>query len=167
MLALVQTFFEDAFDTAVAGVVKGQGAVAGGFQALGAVAFGKSDDALRCPKVVQHAITKEGLDEVVAGRTDGLCLFETPLGIAHQESARLGRKMFVDGRACPGCVFTGVYSHHVVVLVDPHGGGAGPQPELLTHQSIRHGVSTLLELHVAVPVNLHLGPGRLLRWIVG
>jgi len=28
---LHQTFFEDAFDTAVAGVVKGHGAVAGGF----------------------------------------------------------------------------------------------------------------------------------------
>ena len=163
MFALVQAFFEDAFDTSVAGVVKGHGAVAGGFEAPGAVAFGKPDDALRGAEVVQHAITKEGLDKGVARRTDGLCLLETPLGVAHQESAGVGRQMFVNGRACSGCVFAGVNGHHFLVLVDPYGGRAGPEPELLAHEGIGHGVSTLLELDVAVAVNLHLGPCRLLR----
>ena len=143
------------------------GAVAGGFEAPGAVAFGKPDDALCRAEVVRHAIGEEGLDEGVARRPMVCAFLRHHWGRASGKRAPRAADVRLRWSVFPGVFLRGVNRHHFLVFVDPYGGPAGPQPELLAHQGMRHRVSTLLELNVAVPVNFHLGPGRVLRGMSG
>ena len=59
---------------AVLGVVEGECALAGSFEALGAEAPGESDHALCGPQVVEDAVSQQTLDEGVTGRTDVFAL---------------------------------------------------------------------------------------------
>lgn len=57
--SLVETLLEDALDGPVAGVVKAKRSCAGALQARAPVFFGKTDDPLGSPQVVQDPVAEE------------------------------------------------------------------------------------------------------------
>ena len=154
---------EDGLDSAVTRVVEGQGASAGGLDALGAVALGEPDNPLSGPQVVEHAIGKELCDERVTGGADAPALGQTPVRVPHDIGQRLGQQMVVDGMPTAGSPQSGVGRDEFVVAEDLRGRLGGLQPQVLAHEPERHGVLTLLELHVGVAMGLDLRPHGGLR----
>ena len=95
----VDTVLQDGLHGAVLGVVEGERASAGRFEAHGAEAPGEPDDALCGAQVVEDTVSEQPLDEGVTGRTDVFALTQTPLGVAQLVGDRLGGQVLVDGAA--------------------------------------------------------------------
>ena len=163
----VDAVFQDGLDGAVLGVVEGECAPAGRFQTLGAEAPGEPDDALCGAQVVQDVVSEQPLDEGVTGRPDVLALTQTPLGVAQLVGERLGREVLVDGRAAAGPEPARMGGDELVVAEQLHGGLGGPQPQALAYQAEAGRVVGLLELNVAVGMELHLRPHGELGWTRG
>ena len=157
---LIEPLVEDGLDGAIAGVVKAECAITRGFQTFGTKGFFEPDDALRGPQVIEHTIGKQPLDERVARSTDRNTLLQTPLRVLHEVSDGFRRQMVTHGVTVAGMAQSWVRGDEFEVFEDPGGGLGGGQPQLTTHELIRHGVLTLLELDVGVAVHLDLGPHR-------
>ena len=146
----VDGVFQDGLHGAVLGVVEGERAPAGRFEAHGAEAPCEPDDALCGAQVVEDAVSEQPLDEGVTGRADVFALTQAPLGVAQLVGDRLGRQVLVDGAAATGSELSKVGGDELVVAEQLHGGLGGAQPQMLAHQAEAGRVVGFLELHVAV-----------------
>ena len=75
----VDAVFQDGLHGAVLGVLEGECAPAGSFEALGAEEPGELDHPWCGTQVVEDAVSEQTLDEGGAGYTDVFVLTETPL----------------------------------------------------------------------------------------
>ena len=112
-------------------------------------------------------MSEQPFDEGVTGRPDVFALAQAPLGVAQLVGDRLGRQVLVDGRAAARSELSKVGGDELVVAEQLHGGLGGPQPQMLAYQTEAGGVVRLLELHVAVGVELDPCPHGELRWASG
>ena len=142
-------------------------ALAGRLEALGAEAPGGPDDALCGPQVVEDAVSEQTLDEGVAGRTDVFALAQTPLGVAALVGDRLGWQVLFDGGAAARSELPRMGGDELVVAEQAHRGLGGTQPQALAYQREGGGVVGLLELHVAVGVELDPCPHGEFGWARG
>ena len=94
-------------------------------------------------------------------------LTQTPLGVAQLVGDRLGRQVLVDGAAAARSELSKMGGDEFVVAEQLHGGLGGAQPQALAHQTEAGGVVGLLELHVAVGVELDPCPHCELGWARG
>ena len=99
-------------------------------------------------------MSEQPLDEGVTGLTDVFALAQAPLGVTQLVGDRLGRQVLVDGTAAARSELSKMGGDELVVVEQLHGGLGGAQPQVLAHHPERGGVVGLLELHVAVGVEL-------------
>lgn len=160
---LVKPLAENGFDRVVLGTVVGQRTVAGGLQPLRAVFADQPDHPLGCPEMIDHPVAQQLVDQAVAAGADLPGLLETPLGIAHQVGDGVRRQVVDTGGflARPGTA--GMGRHQLMLMVDFDGGFRRLDPQFLVDQLEGGRVVGLLELEMAVAVQLVLGPDRQLR----
>lgn len=71
---LIQSLRKDIFDAFVTNIVKVQRPDTGVFQTNGAILFGKPDNTLGCPEMIQNLIAEEFSDHLMAGWSDAFRL---------------------------------------------------------------------------------------------
>ena len=161
---LIQTLAEDVFDTFVTDVVKMQRPETGVFQPDRAVFFSQSDNALDCPEIIQNCISKEFADDIIAGRTDGFRLFETPLGILEFPGDGRRRHVFIDSGIGAWFLKPGMGGNELQIRIEFDGIVRCPKPELFVRQRVRCRVIGFFKLNMAVAVDFDLTPGGHLDW---
>ena len=163
----VQPLLQDAFHGPVRRRAMLDGAPAGRFQPFGSVFLLQPQDALCRPEVVQDPRGKQLVHEFTAHGTDALGVFQAPLRRLHEVGPGLRGQMLVHGGFASRPAQPGVDGHQSLAVEDLHGLFPGAQPKMLVHQRKRGGIEGLLELDVAVAMELDPGPGHDLRSHVG
>ncbi len=162
LLLPVQAVVQNLLDGEVLGHAEAHCAGTGGFEPDATEGLAQADHALGCPKVVQHAVGEQALDHGVAGRADGASLKQTPLGIAHEVGLGIRGQVILSRGALAGFELARVDGDEFVVAIDAHDPWCQLHPELLADQSIGGGVVALVDLNVAIAVQLGLDPDRAL-----
>ena len=102
----------------------------------------------------------------MTGNADLLRLGETPPWILHLPGQRLRGHVVICGGAGAGPGQAGMHRDQFMVAIDAHGDRRGLEPQGLPQQAEGNGVQAFLELHMGIAMDLDLGPGRRLRWMV-
>ncbi len=123
------------------------------------VGLPQGDDPLGGAEIVQDAAAEEPLDEFTAGRADRFGLSKAPLGVPEFVRHGLGRHVVIDRGALAGAVKPRMAGHERQVVIELDRGVRGLEPQLAADELKRHRVIRLLELDMAVAVDLDVGPG--------
>lgn len=155
---MIQALLQNGFDRLVSGIVKMQRPFAGGFQTCGTKLLLQSDNPLCGAQVVQYPVRKESPDQPMTGGSDFFGLVQAPLGILELVGDRLRRHMLIDGGTEAGFLQPGMDGHQLQVVVKFNGAVRGLEPQRLVDQREWRRVRRLLELDMAVAMQLHFAP---------
>ena len=115
---------------------------------------------MRGAQVIEHAFAEHAFDHGPAGRTDGSRLRQAPLRIAHEIRLGIRRQVVLHRGALAGLEQPRMDGDQLVVVIDAQRARSDLEPEFLVQPAKRRRVIAVLELDVAVAVQLGFGPHR-------
>jgi len=122
-----------------------------------------TQNALCGTQSLEDTIAQQLLEQLRARRPNADRLFQAPSEVMSEEQLCLRRQVLAHRAPGGGATCPHMSGGQIMILEDRDGGVGGAQPQALTHETERHGVQTLLELHVAVAMDTDLSPDTQVR----
>lgn len=160
---LIQPFFQNGLHAAIPHVLEGQCPTGGGIQAHISLGLAQSHHTLSRPEALHDSVGKESLDQCMTEVADLFGLIQTPLRVAHLEGHVFGRQMLIYRAALTWVGQTRMGGEQGVLVIQAHGGLGQAYVQLFAHQGVRCRVALLMNLYMAITVQLGGGPGGKFR----
>ena len=155
---LIVTADENRLDGAIEGACVSECPHTGRLKPRRPIGIGKAEDALGAAQSLHDAIAEELLDQLRAGWTNLAGLLHTPLPVVGEELSRIGWEMIQDRAPIPVAMRAHMCGNQSLVLEDRHGDIGRADPQCLTDEREGSRVQHVIQLDVAVAMQLQTMP---------